>query len=282
MFRHFLDIAQMVKKLWIFALLFYCLCIKDFIDIYIYSILKITERTLWMLQAVGLFRKINDSKFSRLNKIAQTDIIRKRDAQSSPFECHRYKKLYTSLQTSPPCKLKLSLSPPKIQTENDEIKTAEISHKLPEKQLENSPAILELEAEIPKTEAFPSAIYSQTPLCNINLSLTPTVKSKETDNLSPEERNFLKRKWQSWKLRQYIRKMKTRPIFLKYEENSEEVFTCPENTTFSEWSPDDQKKRLCEEPGTPNRHGCCPSLVTKLKSKLHRESDGPSIYYKRF
>ncbi|GBL79160.1 hypothetical protein AVEN_92404-1 [Araneus ventricosus] len=236
-----------------------------------------------MLQAVGLLRTIkNDCSLSRLNKIAQTDMIRMKDAQSSPFEHPRTKKLHTSSQTSPPCKLKLSFSPPKVK--NDETKVEEMTHKLPAKEPKKSPAILKLEAEIPRKEAFPSITYSQTPLCNINLSLTPTVETriKETDNLSPEERNFLKRKWQSWKLKQYIRKMKTQSIFLNYRENSDGVFTCSEDATFSEWSPDDYNKKLYEEPGTPNRYGCCSSLVTKLKSKLHRESDCPVVSYRRF
>ncbi|CAL1269716.1 unnamed protein product [Larinioides sclopetarius] len=271
--RHFIDFAEKVKKWWIFSLLLYCLCIKDFIDIYLYSTLTITKRTLWMLQAVGLLRKIkNDSYVSHSNKIVQTDMIRMKDAQSSPFEHRRTKKLHSSSQTSPPCKLKLSFSPPKLK--DDETKAEEMQ-KMPEK----SPAVLKLEAEIPRKET-----NSPTPLCNINLSLTPTVETriKETDNLSPEERNFLKRKWQSWKLKRYIRKMKTRSISLNCQENSDGVFTYPEDSTFSEWSPDDHNKNLYEEPGTPKSHGCCTSLITKLKSKLHQESDCPAVSYRRF
>lgn len=281
--RHFLDIGHGIKNWWIFVLIFYCLCIKDFIDIYVYSVITITKRTLWMLQAIGLLQIIkNDSSLSNLNKIAQTDIVRMKDAQNSPFEYLRTKKLHTSSQTSPPSKLKLSFSPPK--TKNDETKNEKMAHKLQANEPENSPAVLKLEAEIPRKEEFPST-YSQTPLCNINLSLSPSVETriKETDHLSPEERNFLKRKWRSWKLKQYIRKMKTQSIFqVDYQENSDGDFTRSEDAVFSEWSPDEHNKKLNEEPSTPKRHGCCSSLVTKLKSKLQQGSDFPAVTYKRF
>ncbi|GIY45528.1 DNA topoisomerase 1 [Caerostris darwini] len=286
--EYFLDFMRTIMKYCIFIILLYCECIKDFFEILVYTTIKIAKRTIWTIQAIGLDQKLRErSSPIYMNKSTQTESLQMKEAQNATYEDEKLrKKILPHFSPTSPCKVKLSFSSPKCEDKYENFNIVGMSPNLSIKDAESSPAVLKLEADFNGNKSFQTS-HSPSPLCSINVSLSPRVETKflrlGNEELSKEERSvlkFLKKKLNNWKFRKFVRKQFS--IFQNNAGESEDLTYLEKNNMRIDHSVYNIKKSFIEEPISPTYIGCCSTIVSKLKSKFYYESESPSVSYRRF
>lgn len=280
----------------VYTILYYCTvvsllyltCVKDFFEIFIFTILKITERVIWTLKVAGFVQipEINYEVFSFRGIGTQTDVSVHKEAEQlvsitdikiSPSQ----KKFNQNEPLAENSEYKLQLTCPKrniVSTGNLSV-LEEI----------DEPALLILNNDKPSTsdESSQQQHTSQSPLCRIHLTPFPTnLRAKyakvSVEGISPEERFCLKRKWHKWSSKNNNKPcLKMQPLF----PSDSAIFSSDERRPKKARKMDvnnsdhDQKKLMLDEE-SPEMSGCYKNVILKLKSKFMRHSAFAS--YKKF
>lgn len=259
------------------------MCMKDFFEIFVYTTVKIVKRTVWILHATGIILDTRGSPLT-VDKNVQTDILSKKNGQNTSFRQKKIEKFRSSpSKKNPICNLKLSFSPIKLSDKYEQTSFRNESSDLSEEP--SSPAVLKLETEFPNTTTFRPISPSHSPVCDINVSLSPRIKTKytqaDTEEFVSGDRNFLKEKWNYWKSKQ------SSEIIQSDVQNPHGKFTemlnCLKKTKISRYEYNNNTKlHRIEEPNSPEALGCCNILMSTLKSKFQKKSSYATVSYSRF
>lgn len=269
--------------------LLYLTCVKDFFEIFIFTILKITERVIWTLKVAGFVQipENNYEVFSFRGIGTQTDVSVHKEAEQLVS--------ITDRKTSPNQKKFIETEP---LAQNSEYKlqlTCPQRNIVPTGNLSvleeiDEPAILILNNDKPSTivESSQQQHTSQSPLCRIHLTPCPTnLRAKyakvTVERISPEERSCLKRKWHKWSSKNNNKPcLKMQPLF----SSDSEIFSSDERRPKKARKMDvnncdqDQKKLMLDEE-SPEMSSCYKNVMLKLKYKFMRR-DSASASYKKF
>ncbi|GFT39468.1 uncharacterized protein NPIL_560831 [Nephila pilipes] len=257
---------------------------KDFFEIFVYTLIKIVNRTVWILHEIGAIEILEKSRSLIIDNCIQTDVLTKKNGENASFEQMKTEKFFSSpSEKSPICNLQLSVSPTTLTGKYEQTSFMNESPGLSDEP--NSPAVLKLEAEFPNTITFQPSSRSQSPVCNINLSLSPRVLTKYTQADAEEfvsgDGRFLKKICNSWKSKQSDEIIQS--VVQNHHEKSNEILKGLKKTKIiSDDNSDNKIHQHIEEPYSPKVFDCCNIVMSKLKSKFQKKNSFTTISYSRF
>ncbi|GFT04185.1 uncharacterized protein TNCV_3154361 [Trichonephila clavipes] len=251
---------------------------RDFFEIFVYTTIKIVKRTVWILQVTGILQILEEMSLLTVDKSVQTDIPSNKSGQNTYFKQMKIDKFHSSpIQKNPICNLQLSFSPVKLNGKYEQTSFLNESSDLSEER--NSPAVLKLEAEFTNTTACRPSSCNNSPVCDINVSLSPRVKTKytqvNTEECVSRDGNFLKKKWNEWKSKQ--------SVIPNPHGKFTEILNCLKKANISRYIYNSKEiLQRIKEPNSPETFGCCNILMSTVKSKFQKKTNYTTVSYSRF